>query len=209
MPLKLQWSNNKEFFIQLVKSILMEMSYAVMDEERKGFLMNLLVRAGVEINPGPGTEQGASPKPNKTERPPPSDTRVSIAANIAAAIKSGTKKRRGRPRSSGAATGEGGDVHQEAVESECECGRTFTSKKYLVQHHKFCPAKNKPVPVSPLIKRRQTPSPMKTPKSAGAKFLKVAPATPKTTHSNVGTTTYVQDHDTEILLSSCKYMSSI
>ena len=174
----------------------------------------LLIRAGLESNPGPG------PSSNPTAE----ELVESLAANIAEELeaKNKTRKPRGRPRSSEEGRVEihgGGDETSKKEDGQvnegslCDCGKSFPKKKNLVQHReKHCPLNKLVLPVSPIFKRRQTPSPMKTPRSGGFKLQKLdvhgAPDFDQETTHTLPPTIYVKDEEAESLLSSCKYTSS-
>ena len=60
----------------------------------------------------------------------------------------------------------------------CECGKVFPRNNSLLRHRSFYYLLNDPPNADITSKRRQTPSPLKTPRSAGLKQLRPSPITP-------------------------------
>ena len=130
--------------------------------------MLLIVQAGdVAVNPGPNP-------PHKIKEYP--STAVSeITANIIARER--PKGKGGSDRIRGGEQESGSSLKTNDEQFVCQCGKIYGRSSSLVRHQINCKA----MASSPerLLKRRQSPSPLKTPRSAGFKILK--PCTAKVT----------------------------
>ena len=86
----------------------------------------------------------------------------------------------------------------------CECGKVFPRNNSLVRHKSFNCLLNANPDTDISSKRRQTPSPLKTPKSAGLKLFRPSPITPAKASLECSVTTpttiLVQDQKLESIL---------
>lgn len=136
--------------------------------------MLLLFRSGVEINPGPGPVQ----------------------AGIEAAFAAGSRKKRGRPKSVGADTSGCRSDSEHLRQYVCDCGKTFSNKRNLVQHQDRCPILTKRA-VTPVCSKRNKTNP------SICVLTCCKPAQPP--KQPIPVTLYSQNDDMLKLISSCKY----
>ena len=110
----------------------------IYDEE----CLKLLIRGGVEENPGPGNEDVATGSPNSDLPKSP----LTFASGVEAAFVAGrqgrvgkkSKARRGRPKSAESVGKPDTDKIDDAGEIlACECGKTFSTSRKL-KKHKLC-----------------------------------------------------------------------
>ena len=127
-----------------------------------------MFRSGVEKNPGPNS--------------PPKSIDPNVMKMTQDIIERGRTKQRGGARKN---AGRGArsesfrrDLKGPGLEEYiCDCGKIYATGRSLIKHQIDCSSRKLSSPED-RGKRRPTPSPLKTPRSAGSKLLKFSAATP-------------------------------